>query len=239
MSAKPMGTNGGSVVSGGAGPGGGCQCGGDPAGGAQAGPDRDCIGHPWAGGPGSKTAGAAVGVRRERARYEAERARRQYDAVEPENRLVARSLERVWEEKLRVVEGIEQDYDRWRREQPLVLSDDDRDALRALGQNLPQVWHAITTTAADRKRILRFIIRDVILDQTKLKGHVWLKIAGKPVQPASILCSAVFTPTTTTPISISCGRDHAAECRRHDGQGGCAGSQSGRLQGGVWLSLPR
>jgi DNA invertase Pin-like site-specific DNA recombinase len=115
-------------------------------------------------------------LRRERARYEAERARRQYDAVEPENRLVARSLERVWEEKLRVVERIEQDYDRWCREQPLVLGDDDRDALRALGQNLPQVWHASSTTAADRKRILRFIIREVILDQTKLKGHVWLKI---------------------------------------------------------------
>ena len=62
-------------------------------------------------------------LRRERARYEAERARRQYDAVEPENRLVARSLERAWEEKLRAVEAIEQEYDRWRREQPLVLSD--------------------------------------------------------------------------------------------------------------------
>jgi hypothetical protein len=63
-----------------------------------------------------------------------------------------------------------------RREQPLVLSDDDRDALQALGQNLPHVWHAVSTTAADRKRILRFIIREVILDQTKLTGHVWLKI---------------------------------------------------------------
>src|SRR6478735_4437271 len=50
-------------------------------------------------------------LRRERARYEAERARRQYDAVEPENRLVARSLERAWEEKLRVVEVIEQAYE--------------------------------------------------------------------------------------------------------------------------------
>ena len=45
-------------------------------------------------------------LKRERARYEAERARRQYNAVEPENRLVARSLERVWEDKLRQVEQI-------------------------------------------------------------------------------------------------------------------------------------
>ncbi len=53
-------------------------------------------------------------LRRERARYETERARRQYDAVEPENRLVARSLERGWEEKLRAAEAVEQDYERWR-----------------------------------------------------------------------------------------------------------------------------
>lgn len=51
-------------------------------------------------------------LRRERTRYEGERARRQYDAVEPENRLVARSLERLWEEKLRAAEVIEQDYER-------------------------------------------------------------------------------------------------------------------------------
>ncbi len=54
-------------------------------------------------------------LRRERAHYEAERARRQYDAVEPaENRLVARSLERTWEERLREVEQIEAEYQSWR-----------------------------------------------------------------------------------------------------------------------------
>ena len=204
MSAKPIGINGGSVVSGGAGPGGGAVW------------RRSCWRrssrtrsrsrwNPWALGREARQLERQWALRRERARYEAERARREYDAVEPENRLVARSLERVWEEKLRVVEQVEQDYDRWCREQPLVLSDDDRDALGALGQNLPQVWHAITTTAADRKRILRFIIRDVILDQTKLKVMSGSRSSGKPVQPASISCSAVFTPTTTTPISISCG----------------------------------
>lgn len=49
-------------------------------------------------------------LRRERSRYEAERARRQYHAVEPKNRRVARSLERAWEEKLRPVEAVEQEY---------------------------------------------------------------------------------------------------------------------------------
>jgi hypothetical protein len=115
-------------------------------------------------------------LRRERARYEAERARRQYDAVEPENRLVARSLERAWEEKLRAVEAIEQEYERWRREEPLVLSDADRADLQGLGENLPRVWHAATTTATERKRLLRFVVREVILDQKRAAGQVWLKI---------------------------------------------------------------
>ena len=115
-------------------------------------------------------------LRRERARYEAERARRQYDAVEPENRLVARSLERTWEEKLRAAEAIEQEYVRWRRNEPLILSEADRVALQVLGEDLPRVWHATTTTAAERKRILRFIVHEVVLDQKRAFGQVWLKI---------------------------------------------------------------
>jgi hypothetical protein len=115
-------------------------------------------------------------LRRERARYEAERARRQYDAVEPENRLVARSLERVWEEKLRAVEAIDQEHARWRSEEPLVLHEADRASLQTLGENLPRIWRATTTSAADRKRILRFIVREAILDQKRTHGQVWLKI---------------------------------------------------------------
>jgi hypothetical protein len=115
-------------------------------------------------------------LRRERARYDAERARRQYDAVEPENRLVARSLERTWEEKLRAVEAIEQEYARWRSEEPLAIGAADRAELHALGQNLPRIWHAATTSAADHKRILRFIVREVVLNQRRAHGQVWLKI---------------------------------------------------------------
>jgi hypothetical protein len=115
-------------------------------------------------------------LRRERARYEAERARRQYDAVEPENRLVARSLERAWEEKLRAVEAVEQEHARWRAEEPLIIGAAERAGLQALGENLPRIWHAATTSAADRKRILRFVVREVVLDQRRLQGQVWLKI---------------------------------------------------------------
>jgi hypothetical protein len=64
--------------------------------------------------------------RLERATYEAERAERQYQAVEPENRLVARSLERQWEEALRKQRNLEEEYDRFLKERPLQLSDDQR-----------------------------------------------------------------------------------------------------------------
>ena len=82
-------------------------------------------------------------LKRERARYEAERARRQYNEVEPENRLVARSLERAWEDKLRRVEEVEQDYDRWRREQLVSVAENDRAEILALGENLPRVWYGV------------------------------------------------------------------------------------------------
>jgi hypothetical protein len=113
-------------------------------------------------------------LKRERARYEAERARRQYDAVEPENRLVARSLERHWEETLRHIEAVEQSYERWRREQPGALTEGDRTEVLALAEDLPRVWHG--ATSAERKQILRFVVREVVLDQKRDRGQIWMRI---------------------------------------------------------------
>jgi len=62
--------------------------------------------------------------------------RRQYDAVEPENRLVAKSLERVWEDKLRQVEQIEIEYESWRRQQLISLAAADRAQIISLGEDL-------------------------------------------------------------------------------------------------------
>jgi hypothetical protein len=115
-------------------------------------------------------------LKRERARYDAERARRQYDAVEPENRLVARSLERAWDQRLRRVEQIEQEYDAWRRQQAPTLSDSDRQQILALGEDLPQLWHAASTSAAERKQIVRLVIKEVTLDQKRRRGYVWIRI---------------------------------------------------------------
>ena len=115
-------------------------------------------------------------LKRERARFDAERARRQYDAVEPENRLVARSLERAWEERLRRADQIEQEYNTWRREQVVAISDSERREILALGEDLPRLWHAATTGSADRKQIVRLVIKEVTLDQKRRRGYVWIKI---------------------------------------------------------------
>src|SRR5262249_42093395 len=95
---------------------------------------------------------------------------------EPEHRLVARTLEAQWEAALRAVEQVEQEYDQWRRQPGLTLSAADREALWALGENFPALWHAPTTTAADRKRLLRLVIRDVLLDNRRARGQVWLQL---------------------------------------------------------------
>jgi DNA invertase Pin-like site-specific DNA recombinase len=99
----------------------------------------------------------------ERARYEAERARRQYDAVEPENRLVTRELERRWEEALKEQRRLEEEYARFSRDQPRGLAACEREQIRALSRDLPALWHASTTTSADRQRIVRLLVVEVVV----------------------------------------------------------------------------
>jgi DNA invertase Pin-like site-specific DNA recombinase len=99
----------------------------------------------------------------ERACYQAERARRQYDATEPENRLVARELERRWEEALKEQRRLEEEYARFCRSQPAELSAAEREQIRSLAQEVPALWQARTTTAADRQRIVRLLVEEVVV----------------------------------------------------------------------------
>lgn len=114
--------------------------------------------------------------RLDRARYEVDRASRQDQAVEPENRLVARSLERNWEEKLRALEEVEQAYQDWLKQEQLELTATDRQQILALGQDFPALWHASTTTPADRKRMVRWLIKEVLIDRRPAQGKVWFQL---------------------------------------------------------------
>jgi hypothetical protein len=127
-------------------------------------------------------------LKRERARYEVERARRQYDAVEPENRLVARSLERVWEDRLRQLEQINTEYESWRRQQPTSLAATDRAQILSLGEDLPKLWSA--ASAVERKHILRLIVKEVILDQRPRAAKSGCASSGKPAPSASTRSAA-------------------------------------------------
>ncbi len=101
--------------------------------------------------------------RLERATYESERAERQYQAVEPENRLVARSLERQWEEALRKQRDLAEESDRFLKEQPPQIREDQRARILALSNDLPALWNAPETTAADRKEIIRLVVERVVV----------------------------------------------------------------------------
>jgi len=110
--------------------------------------------------------------RLERCQYEADRAQRQYQAVEPENRLVARELERQWEQSLQQVKALSEDYARFRQTHPVTLSDKERELIRSLSENLPALWSASTTSASDRQRVLRLLIQRITVHVHDSSEHV-------------------------------------------------------------------
>jgi Recombinase zinc beta ribbon domain/Recombinase len=99
--------------------------------------------------------------RLERADFACDRARRQYQLAEPENRLVARQLEREWEAALAERAHLGEEYERYQRARPARLSAAELAAIRALAGDIPALWAAPTTTVADRKRLLRAVIESV------------------------------------------------------------------------------
>lgn len=101
--------------------------------------------------------------RLERARHESDRAARQYHAVEPENRLVARQLERRWEESLCRQRAEEEAYDRFLQEQPPELTVAECESIRALAADIPALLEAPTTTAADRQAMVRHLVEKAVV----------------------------------------------------------------------------
>jgi excisionase family DNA binding protein len=99
----------------------------------------------------------------QQARYEETYARRQYDAIDPDNRLVAGELERRWNERLAAVARLEEQIENLRREQPRVLHDDERTMLLALADDLPQVWNHPAASTQIRKRILRTVLKEIVV----------------------------------------------------------------------------
>ena len=124
----------------------------------------------------------------ERARYEVDRAVRQYQACEPENRLVARTLERCWEEALEGVQQLEAEFDRFTRTQPRLLDEIDRERIRRLAGEALALWRASTTTPADRRQVIRWLVDRVVLTADPGEDRVAVQVewAGVAVREQTI-----------------------------------------------------
>jgi hypothetical protein len=108
----------------------------------------------------------------ERAHYEAELAQRRYLRVDPDNRLVADSLEAAWNQKLRALTAAQEDYAR-RREADGILGREQREQILALATDFPRLWREPTTPQRERKRMVRLLLEDVTLLRTdEIVAHV-------------------------------------------------------------------
>ncbi len=108
----------------------------------------------------------------QRVRYDAELAQRRYRAVDPDNRLVAATLERQWNEGLQKERQLQEDYDRFTRQSPTQLTDAERARIESLSGSIATLWHAPATTNADRKQIVRCLVERVVVQVRPDSEHV-------------------------------------------------------------------
>ena len=139
----------------------------------------------------------------ERAQYEAERAQRQYDLAEPENRLVTRSLEARWNEKLIALNSLREEYEKHRSNRHWRPSPEQREDILALAEDLPRIWNAPGTSLKDRKRIIRLLIEDITVTCQPRCKEVTMGIRWRSS------CHEVLHTSKPLPLSIS--RKHTPE----------------------------
>lgn len=140
--------------------------------------------------------------RLERADYDVDRARRRYRLSEPENRLVVRQLEAEWEQSLSAREQLREQHARFQASAPRTLTAAQRDAIRALADDLPGLWNAPSTTVADRKDLLRLMIEKVAVAVIGDTEHVDVQItwagghtnADRIVRPVARLDQLSYYP---------------------------------------------
>jgi DNA invertase Pin-like site-specific DNA recombinase len=140
--------------------------------------------------------------RLERAGFAADRARRQYQLAEPENRLAVRQLEKDWEAALAERQRLGEEYDRFTAARPRTLTAAEREQIRALAADLPAVWHAATTTDADRKQLIRHLIEQVrvtVLGTSEKAGVevIWAgghRTAAQITRPVACLTQLSYYP---------------------------------------------
>jgi DNA invertase Pin-like site-specific DNA recombinase len=101
----------------------------------------------------------------QRAEYEGQLAQRRFEEVDPANRLVAATLEQRWEHALQELESLRLQYRQYQEKQTPPLSAEQQNQVRLLANDLPRLWRSPSTSARDRKRILRLLLKDITLEK--------------------------------------------------------------------------
>lgn len=138
----------------------------------------------------------------EQARYEAARARRQYDAVDPDNRLVAAELEQRWNERLLAVRAIEDERDALAANADATLTQAERDRLLALGADVEGAWHSPHATPATRKRIIRTLIEEIVVLVEDSALSLVIRWSGGDHTPLLVLKNRVGQHRWTTDADV-------------------------------------
>jgi DNA invertase Pin-like site-specific DNA recombinase len=115
-------------------------------------------------------------MRLERAEYEAALAERRYEEVDPSNRLVASTLEHRWNEALLRVEDLKKQAAEFQQQKARVMTPEQKEKVLALARDLPRLWHAPSTQAKDRKRMLRLLIKDITVEKSAVPKQLLVHI---------------------------------------------------------------
>jgi DNA invertase Pin-like site-specific DNA recombinase len=136
----------------------------------------------------------------ERLRYEAERAERRFNAVEPENRLVARTLESQWETALKKLQTAKDTFNRRKQESPAILTHAQKSLVRAVSYDLQKVWQASTTTPRDKKELLQLLLQEVniTVDRTDNTAHLFLRWKTGAILELDVTLPSRSAPTLRT-----------------------------------------
>jgi hypothetical protein len=158
-------------------------------------------------------------LRLERARQNVDRAFRQYDAVEPENRLVARTLESRWEETLAEVRTLTEEYDRFAASRPLTLSAAERRSIEQLSTNLPRLWNSPSLAVAKKRQVVELLLeKAVVTSQSNERVRIELYWSGGTITRHEVTRRVRRWSDLSSYVSIL---EHIAELGSH----GCTSQQ--------------
>ena len=132
--------------------------------------------------------------------------------VDPNNRLVADTLEGLWNDKLRQLEQARQEYEKQRESAERTLSQQQKDQIVALAEDFPRLWNNPATSDRDRKRMARLILEDVTLKRDQTLITVQVRFKGGATNTLSLPMPPAAWQMRKTKAEIVAEIDHLLEC---------------------------